>query len=709
MKNRIFLLLLCVFAVSVMTADDSLYFPEGSRWTNASSEASYIIQGDTLVNGKKYHKVIDKNKDRQKLVALKREEGKKIYVRFEGTDTDVLLYDFGLKVGDSIVLQTDQCNGPCSIIHVERIDTVTLLDGRKAKCFFYDSRMWDVEFVGCETGLFGPIYMPVIPTMYSSDSYSYCFSINGKPIFETYPGICKSCGFTDKLPSLCDEWNVWYESFQSFGPINYNAVIKYRLATDTMINGQRYVQLQLASDNSPYMEGALREGSNRDIYYIPSRSTHEYLLYAFNAQVGDTITNLYVGAMGKEEGYQAVVRAISDSNPRIFTVGVNTDEYTEYSIKWIEGVGSPETPCGLAVVPPSPADVGTFSLLCAYKNGEQVYVSEMGEQYNCGEDAPDAMFPPETRWNYMHTEMYGGPDDNYVFTLQPMDTIISNTRYQQIGSFLFRSKGAKVWCAVDSMGTFVERLVYDFDLQVGDSIRAICYYDEESYAKVTSVEQTYLADGRYARRISYDGFRPDDIEHIGSIEGILTPLNLPIPTCGCSDLFQCCTKSDYLLYEVAQGACDTFLPKEQPTDTIPLFIKDGPGSSTVEPVDPNLIYATLTKDVLSVYAKEKTEISFVLYKAPKTNQVPATKRTMKSASFTGSLSTTLTESGTYTMELTSPAWGYTVFGTFEYNQVPQAIENTSANAPSATKILRDGQLLLMYQEQMFNVQGQRIK
>ena len=67
---------------------------------------------------------------------------------------------------------------------------------------------------------------------------------------------------TNNISSLCDEWNVWYESFQSFGPINYNAVIKYRLATDTMINGQRYVQL--AYDNSPYMEGALREGSNRE-------------------------------------------------------------------------------------------------------------------------------------------------------------------------------------------------------------------------------------------------------------------------------------------------------------------------------------------------------------------------------------------------------------------------------------------------------------
>jgi hypothetical protein len=185
---------------------------------------------------------------------------------------------------------------------------------------------------------------------------------------------------------------------------------------------------------------------------------------------------------------------------------------------------------------------------------------------------------------------------------------------------------------------------------------------------------------------------------------------------GCADsranILLCAYKNGEQVYVSELGekyGCDyNYDPLATHTDTIPLFIKDGPGSSTVEPVDPNLIYATLTKDVLSVYAKEKTEISFVLYKAPKTNQVPATKRTMKSASFTGSLSTTLTESGTYTMELTSPAWGYTVFGTFEY-KVPQAVENTSANAPSATKILRDGQLLLMYQEQMFNVQGRRIK
>ena len=148
--------------------------------------------------------------------------------------------------------------------------------------------------------------------------------------------------------------------------------------------------------------------------------------------------------------------------------------------------------------------------------------------------------------------------------------------------------------------------------------------------------------------------------------------------------------------------------RHQNTDTIPLFINDGPGSSTVEPVDPNLIYATLSKDILSIYVLRDLEINMVLYKAPSANHAPAVKRAIKDTSFTDSISTTLTESGIYTIELTNPTWNYTVVGTFEY-QVPQAVENTSANTPSATKILKDGRLFLRYKGQMYNVQGQQVQ
>lgn len=364
-------------------------------------------------------------------------------------------------------------------------------------------------------------------TPYTEESYEYirvqAVDTNSAPL---------------RLPSICDEWNVWYESFQSFGPINYNAVIKYRLATDTMINGQRYVQL--AYDNSPYMEGALREGSNRDIYYIPARSTHEYLLYAFNAQVGDTITNLYVGAMGKEEGYQAVVRAISDSNPRIFTVGVNIDEYTEYPVEWIEGVGSPETPCGLAVVPTVPADPGVYSLLCAYNNGEQVYVSNMGEQHGC-------------EYNYN--------------------------------------------------------------------------------------------------------------------------------------------------------------PDSTPSDTIPLYIKDGPGSSTVEPVDPNEIIAKLILDELQMKEYLHTIIDYNLTKAPAANSSPAVKHVnpvVAADSFTDSETVTLTESGRYFLEMSHPDWDYTIVGTFVYNAW-QGLETIENSQSACTKELREGQLLIRQGEQLYTPTGIRIQ
>lgn len=525
-----------------------------------------------------------------------------------------------------------------------------------------------------------------------------------------------------QINSLCDEWNIWEVSNVTCGGCEEYRTYHSQLTKDTIINGKVYAQL---IEDGAY-RAALREGDKRDIYCIPAGSTHEYLLYDFDVQAGDQLENLWLGGMPEDypNGWTMTIEEIHETTPRTYVLSTGYTQPEEglevYPLycTWIEGVGLSDGPVGVKRCVGC-ADSRGYGVLCAYKNGEQVYVSERGEQYGCGEDAPDAMFPPETRWNYKHTEMYGGPDDNYVFTLQPMDTIIGNTRYQQIGSFLFRSKGAKVWCAVDSMGTFVERLVYDFDLQVGDSIRAIYGYDEESagtnpqYAKVTSVEQTYLADGRYARRISYDGFRPDDIEHIGSIEGILTPLNIPVPTCGCSDQFRCCTKSDYLLYEVAQGACDTFILKEQPSDTIPLFsyTGDDPGSSTVDPVDPNQVVATLNGNQLTIHENSGEEINYTLrHNTPA--QTPALRMAPKSDSFREEVTISITESGEYTLQLTNPSWGYAIYGQFNYtpqgiDQIPvPAEENSGEREGNARKILLNGHILIIRGGKTFTLSGQ---
>ena len=213
---------------------------------------------------------------------------------------------------------------------------------------------------------------------------------------------------TSQLPSLCDEWNVWYDAFS--GP-QKSYMIKYYLSTDTIINEQLYTKL--CSDKDYQYYGVFREGSNRDIYFLPMWSEHEYLIYAFNAQVGDTLSNLWVGGFG--EDYQGVVQAISSGNPRIFTIDVDFEDDNILPIEWIEGVGSPETPWGLAVVPTVPADIGVYNLLCAYKNGEHVYTSELGEQYGC-----EYNYDPNSTADTIPLYSYTG-DDPGTSTVDPVD------------------------------------------------------------------------------------------------------------------------------------------------------------------------------------------------------------------------------------------------------------------------------------------------
>ena len=331
---------------------------------------------------------------------------------------------------------------------------------------------------------------------------------------------------TSQLPSLCDEWNVWYDAFS--GPKD-SYMIKYYLSTDTIINEQLYTKL--CSDKDYQYYGAFREGSNRDIYFLPMWGAQEYLIYAFNAQVGDTLSNLWVGGFG--EDYQGVVQAISSGNPRIFTIDVDFEDDNIFPIEWIEGVGSPETPWGLAVVPTVPADIGVYNLLCAYKNGEPVYVSQIGEKRGC--------------------------------------------------------------------------------------------YGENSTA-----------------------------------------------------------------------------------DTIPLFsyTGDDPGTSTVDPVDPNQVVATLGNEELTIREYTGTEITYVLTHR---NNAPSRELEPQPTTFENEVVIELTEYGPYELQLSNEAWDYIIIGKFYYG--PQGVEmiGSDLTADGVQKVIIDGQLLLRKGDKTYTLTGQEIK
>jgi len=223
----------------------------------------------------------------------------------------------------------------------------------------------------------------------------------------------------DKLPSLCDEWNIAKIS-NSTGPMETIHTVKAVLGADTIIEAQHYVKL---IEDSKY-KGAMREGMSGVIYYIPAGSAHEYLLYNFNAKVGDRLTNLWYGGDPERcpNGYNATVLSISNETPRVFTIEVeyilsdsDGEHIIPWTIYWTEGVGLSDGPAGQVCPGPGCAcSCGQF-VLCAYKNGEQVYTSTMGEQYGC-EYNYDPFAPSDTIPLYTFTG-----DDPGSSTVDPVD------------------------------------------------------------------------------------------------------------------------------------------------------------------------------------------------------------------------------------------------------------------------------------------------
>lgn len=117
---------------------------------------SITVGKDTIINRKKYRLVdnyypLRQTKDR-------------IYLYDVKTKKEFLLYDFSLRVGETIEQREDPLVGlPARKAKVIKTETITLLDGRKARRIEYEQtypgpRAADIEYVGSEKkGILGPL------------------------------------------------------------------------------------------------------------------------------------------------------------------------------------------------------------------------------------------------------------------------------------------------------------------------------------------------------------------------------------------------------------------------------------------------------------------------------------------------------------------------------------------------------------------------
>jgi len=371
----------------------------------------YLItaQRDTVINEKHY---LQYGED----IFLREEDNKVLLYSGDCTKKDLVLYDFNLKVGDglayifkvwdntcgAVVFANKNMENSSDSVHVTKIESVVLQDGKARKKWVFDNGMEYVEGVGTYgndafAGDFFQLIVEDIP-LCLRERHLVCVCKNGKMLYEmpyeerVKRGAMCLCEEEVEAPKWCDQWNVFeYRSVAGSEDMERRTWL-YTLSEDTVIGGQKYRQIlcqpSWKSGDIQYV-GAMRTTEDEKVYFHYEDS--EYLLYDFGAKEGDTLT-VFAGL--NYVAYAKTQRVVVDyigSAPgeRTFaSIRIVPDEHRLEgdSTNWIWGVGTQQ---GLLQTGGYGLPGGySYALLCAYQNGECVYTA-MGDyqplyaRYNC--------------------------------------------------------------------------------------------------------------------------------------------------------------------------------------------------------------------------------------------------------------------------------------------------------------------------------------
>ncbi len=536
---------------------------------------------------------------------LLREEDNKILIYSQLLNKDLVLYDFTLEVGDSlpalyidwqyhnafeqplpyngeVVDYNEDYDGtiyPADTFVVTDVSNVTLLDGKEYKKWTFDNGMEYVEGIGMYGGrrngnFFGLIQEIIVPC--NPGTHLVCVSKNGKLLYQMDDEEMERLGAeclceveTSYKSQWCDTWNV----LQHSTGINYEPNLGeetwiYYLAQDTIINNHtytsvyRYWSIKDLSTSAYYASVRFTEDKKVYVYY----DDKEYLVYDFLAQVGDTLEVFGGYHYDVNNIMPCVVQEVKTDSMTNRTLmklyAINVHDGTicngEFdAIEWIEGVGSTRG----FLTEEHPCVVGGLKhwLLCAHKGDELKYTGSLYEKYGCEYNAEAQNNWSDTwcnQWNIL-SHGYQGPQDPLVAARTSIFWLSNNTVNRDgqeyiplmcssskpdvestnlIGELRF-TEDKQVYFYYDN----TEYLLYDFDVQVGDTLDifggielySYSFVEQKTYPHVITKIDT-LDDGRLqitsdAILIFEDGevgtFEEKQqqiwIEGLGSINGIV--------------------------------------------------------------------------------------------------------------------------------------------------------------------------------------------
>ena len=178
---------------------------------------------------------------------------------------------------------------------------------------------------------------------------------------------------------LPDSSFIWTIKYISWGACE--SVSSYMIKGDTLIEDKVYKQIYTVPDSIYSEESSLYYCAARDSsgkwYFIPGGNSIEYLLYDFNASVGDVIKVNNPWSVGEAEAHVISKDSVlieGEYKTRI-GIGARPGELWEY---WIEDIGCES---GLFYSCFYIFDIG-YRLTCTYKNND--FYSNFGFNEYCG-------------------------------------------------------------------------------------------------------------------------------------------------------------------------------------------------------------------------------------------------------------------------------------------------------------------------------------
>ena len=336
-------------------------------------------------------------------------------------------------------------------------------------------------------------------------------------------------------------------------------------------------------------------------------------------------------------------------------------------------------------------------------------------------------------WNILEVSNVtcGGCEEYKTYHSQlTKDTIIQMQRYVKLiedGAYraaLREGNKRDIYCI--PAGSTHEYLLYDFDVQAGDQLENLWIggspADSPDGWTMTVEEIQETTPRTFVLSTGYT--QPEEglevyplyctwIEGVGLSDG---PVG--VKRCvGCADSraygVLCAYKNGAHIFTSEWGeqyGCEyNYDPYATPTDTIPLFsyTGDDPGSSTVDPVDPNQVVVTLKGDQLTIHESTGVDVTYSLnHTAPA--QVPSHNRAPLVNTFQNKVTIQITESGEYLLQLTNPSWDYIIYGQFYY--APQGIDHiTTEPSPITTKVIKNGRLFILRGDKVYTIDGREVK